>query len=74
MRINTWKPVSVRGCGSCHVSQPEIPAILRWLTRFRFFRSIPARIIGDGFGRAHVDTTLFRNGSVSGSKQQDSQQ
>ncbi|WP_020560911.1 FAD-dependent oxidoreductase [Thiofilum flexile] len=40
--------------------EPSVPLVLRWLARFRWFRNIPARIIGYGFGREHVDTTLFK--------------
>lgn len=32
----------------------EIPAILRWLLRFRAVRHIPARLFGYGFRREHV--------------------
>jgi 2-polyprenyl-6-methoxyphenol hydroxylase-like FAD-dependent oxidoreductase len=34
----------------------EIPAILRWLLRFRVVRQIPARLFGYGFRREHVHT------------------
>jgi 2-polyprenyl-6-methoxyphenol hydroxylase-like FAD-dependent oxidoreductase len=34
----------------------EIPAILRWLLRFRAVRQIPARLFGYGFRREHVRT------------------
>jgi 2-polyprenyl-6-methoxyphenol hydroxylase-like FAD-dependent oxidoreductase len=34
----------------------EIPAILRWLLRFRVVRQIPARLFGYGFRREHVRT------------------
>lgn len=40
---------------------PKVPRLIRWLTRFRFIRNIPARIIGYGFRREHVDTTNFKN-------------
>lgn len=39
---------------------PEIPRLLRWLSRFPWVRRIPARIIGYGFRREHVDTRKFR--------------
>jgi 2-polyprenyl-6-methoxyphenol hydroxylase-like FAD-dependent oxidoreductase len=35
---------------------PEIPAIVRFLLRFRAIRNIPARVIGYGFRREHVLT------------------
>jgi 2-polyprenyl-6-methoxyphenol hydroxylase-like FAD-dependent oxidoreductase len=35
----------------------EIPAILRWLLRFRSVRHIPARLFGYGFRREHVRTS-----------------
>lgn len=40
---------------------PKIPVLLRWLARFRVVRNIPARIMGYGFGREHVDTTTFQS-------------
>ncbi|REJ79318.1 MAG: FAD-dependent oxidoreductase [Acidobacteria bacterium] len=33
---------------------PDLPAILRFLLKFRFFRNIPARFIGYGIGRERV--------------------
>ena len=33
---------------------PRMPALLRWLLRFRFVRNVPARLIGYGFRREHV--------------------
>lgn len=35
---------------------PRVPAILRWLLRFRAVRHIPARLFGYGFRREHVRT------------------
>jgi 2-polyprenyl-6-methoxyphenol hydroxylase-like FAD-dependent oxidoreductase len=35
---------------------PNVPAILRWLLRFRVVRNIPARLIGYGFRAEHVRT------------------
>lgn len=39
---------------------PKIPGFARWLVQFRRIRNIPARIIGYGFGREHVDTDTFK--------------
>lgn len=39
---------------------PGIPAIVRFLLRFRAVRNIPARIIGYGFRREHVRTGAVR--------------
>ncbi len=39
---------------------PRIPRLLRWITRFRWARNIPARIIGYGFRREHVNAKNFR--------------
>ena len=36
---------------------PKIPALIRWLLKFRMLRNIPARIIGYGFDREDVDGT-----------------
>ena len=33
---------------------PEVPALLRWLLRFRVIRNIPARLFGYGIRREHV--------------------
>ncbi len=38
---------------------PEVPALLRWLLRYRWVRNVPARIIGYGFCREHVNTNHF---------------
>lgn len=38
---------------------PTFPALLRWLLRYRWARNIPARIIGYGFYREHVNTEKF---------------
>jgi 2-polyprenyl-6-methoxyphenol hydroxylase-like FAD-dependent oxidoreductase len=35
---------------------PKVPAVLRWLLRYRAVRHIPARLIGYGFRREHVRT------------------
>jgi hypothetical protein len=35
---------------------PQIPAVLRFLLRFRAVRHIPARLIGYGVRREHVGT------------------
>ena len=35
---------------------PELPALVRWLLRYRVIRNIPARVIGYGFGRQDVET------------------
>jgi 2-polyprenyl-6-methoxyphenol hydroxylase-like FAD-dependent oxidoreductase len=37
---------------------PQIPAIIRWLLRFRVVRNLPARLFGYGFRREHVHTDL----------------
>lgn len=38
---------------------PRVPAILRWLLRFRAVRNIPARLVGYGIRREHVRTDQF---------------
>ncbi|CAN5164340.1 FAD-dependent oxidoreductase [soil metagenome] len=35
---------------------PKVPAILRWLLKFRAIRHIPARLVGYGFRPEHVHT------------------
>ena len=38
-----------------HADKPmELPALLRWLLRFRVVRNIPARLMGYGVRREHV--------------------
>lgn len=39
---------------------PKIPGFVRWLSRFRRARNMPAKIFGYGFGREHVNTSYFR--------------
>ncbi|WP_420390755.1 FAD-dependent oxidoreductase [Marinobacter sp.] len=39
---------------------PKIPPLVRWLSRFRRFRNIPAKIVGYGFGRERVDRSNFK--------------
>lgn len=39
---------------------PKVPRLVRWLSQFRRFRNIPAKIVGYGFGRERVDTRHFR--------------